>query len=406
MPPEAVKENPVYNTKIDCFSFGVIIIQLLTRHFPKPGNRQEEVQINHPGLPAGTIMVCVPEIDRRQNHISEIDQKHPLLSIALDCLKDKGDKRPSAHQLCEQVATLKEGYDYAKSGTSLRGQCRTSEIQNLQRIITEKDQDLKQRDQSIAQLEIDNQQLRQQLKEMAAHVNQKPKFDQNTMSQLERKTSKHDLQREDSEFQHSSASKTKEQKERLAIVPIVKVKELSQQGREADTHLQSFVQRFSSVDDGSHHDASTLPMYRENSLNPDTNDPLVQFSLHYDVHQSKLRVHLQHALNLPQEFSKGLPMECDPFMMLHLEPHKDDAFQSQLIKSTHDPVFDQIFQFRGFSFNRIKQQTLELRIYNDSSSNKFIGEACLPLSDVDLFGIVIQMKIIVTEEMEVIPYYV
>ena len=38
MPPEAVQDEPVYTEKIDCFSFGVIIIQTLTRAFPKPGN--------------------------------------------------------------------------------------------------------------------------------------------------------------------------------------------------------------------------------------------------------------------------------------------------------------------------------------------------------------------------------
>ena len=31
MPPEAVQDQPIYTEKIDCFSFGVIIIQTLTR---------------------------------------------------------------------------------------------------------------------------------------------------------------------------------------------------------------------------------------------------------------------------------------------------------------------------------------------------------------------------------------
>ena len=39
MPPEAVKEKPVYTDKIDCFSFGVIAIQIMTRLSPKPGDR-------------------------------------------------------------------------------------------------------------------------------------------------------------------------------------------------------------------------------------------------------------------------------------------------------------------------------------------------------------------------------
>ena len=38
MPPEAVQEKPVYTEKIDCFSFGVIIVQILTRQFPNPGD--------------------------------------------------------------------------------------------------------------------------------------------------------------------------------------------------------------------------------------------------------------------------------------------------------------------------------------------------------------------------------
>ena len=33
MPPEAVSDNPVYTDKIDCFSFGVVAIQIITRLF-------------------------------------------------------------------------------------------------------------------------------------------------------------------------------------------------------------------------------------------------------------------------------------------------------------------------------------------------------------------------------------
>ena len=51
MPPEAIQDQPVYSEKIDHFSFGVIVIQMLTRQFPKPGDRMQRVEINHPGLP-------------------------------------------------------------------------------------------------------------------------------------------------------------------------------------------------------------------------------------------------------------------------------------------------------------------------------------------------------------------
>ena len=107
MPPEAVQDKPVYTEKIDCFSFGVIIVQTLTRQFPKPGDRLQEIELNHPGIQTGTVLVRVPEIERRQNHISQVNPNRTLLPITLDCLKDKDKEHPSAHQLCERVAELK-----------------------------------------------------------------------------------------------------------------------------------------------------------------------------------------------------------------------------------------------------------------------------------------------------------
>jgi serine/threonine protein kinase len=36
MPQEALEENPLYTETLDCFSFGVLIIQIITRLFPNP----------------------------------------------------------------------------------------------------------------------------------------------------------------------------------------------------------------------------------------------------------------------------------------------------------------------------------------------------------------------------------
>ena len=61
MPPETVQDKPVYTEKIDCFSFGVIIVQTLTQEFPKPGDRQ--MTIDDPHYPQGALKLCVPEIE-------------------------------------------------------------------------------------------------------------------------------------------------------------------------------------------------------------------------------------------------------------------------------------------------------------------------------------------------------
>ena len=160
MPPEAVQDKPVYTEKIDCFSFGVIIVQTLTRQFPKPGDRLQEVEFNHPGLPRGRVCVRVPEIDRRQNHISQADPNHSLLPIALDCLKDEGSERPSAHQFCERVADLKEMAKYRDSARAVHD--KDEENQRLRQQIQEKDQTIRQQsDEGERQIVLLNQQLRQ-----------------------------------------------------------------------------------------------------------------------------------------------------------------------------------------------------------------------------------------------------
>ena len=115
MPPEAVEDKPVYTEKIDCFSMGVITLQILTKQFPKPGDRNQVLEINHPQVRGGRVKVSIPEVERRQNHISEVDPNHPLLAVVHDCLKDSEVDRPSAQQLCESLAALKENSDYSES---------------------------------------------------------------------------------------------------------------------------------------------------------------------------------------------------------------------------------------------------------------------------------------------------
>ena len=116
MPPEAVDDPPVYTEKIDCFAFGVILVQILTRLFPSPTSRKKKVKIDHPGLPEGVVVdVPVPEFDRRQDHIKKIQPNHPLLSIAIKCFNSKSVDRPSSEQLCESMSALKEGQKYRES---------------------------------------------------------------------------------------------------------------------------------------------------------------------------------------------------------------------------------------------------------------------------------------------------
>ena len=145
------------------------------------------------------------------------------------------------------------------------------------------------------------------------------------------------------------------------------------------------------------HSESSGQLYMPASKTTDLNaaDSIIYFSLCFD--QSKLIVRLKSAKDLPNEFSK-----CDPFVVLHLEPNREETFQSKVIKNMRSPNFGQTFRFEGMSVESIKLQTLVLRIYNHAFNNKTIGKVCFPLDEaVEFSGAVMRMRITCPEEMEV-----
>ena len=113
MSPEALIEPPTYSATLDVFSSGVVALQIITRKFPNPSPSM--TRHDDPKSPTGFSVAFVPEVERRQNDINLIDPKHPMLPVALGCLSDKEQDRPSARQLCHQLVTLKEAPEYTES---------------------------------------------------------------------------------------------------------------------------------------------------------------------------------------------------------------------------------------------------------------------------------------------------
>ena len=113
MPPEALSEPAIYTKKLDCFSEGVIMIQMCTRLWPEPGPRTKTVPF--PASPIGITLMPVPEPERRKNHIDMIDHGHGLLPIAMNCLHYQENERPSSEELCQMLAGLKESQEYRVS---------------------------------------------------------------------------------------------------------------------------------------------------------------------------------------------------------------------------------------------------------------------------------------------------
>ena len=171
MPPEAVQDKPVYTEKIDCFSFGVITIQILTTEFPKPGERMTSIHDSR--YPQGALKLCISEIERRQNHISQIDPNHPLLQISLSCLKDIDVERPSAQQLCERVAALKDSYKYKNAHERVKDDNgKDGEYDSFQMLLEEKNAIIVQKDVVIAEKEEQVRKCKEELQHIERDKNE------------------------------------------------------------------------------------------------------------------------------------------------------------------------------------------------------------------------------------------
>ena len=137
MSPEALDEAKSYTAKLDIFSFGVIVIQILTRQFPNPTDRLRTVHV--PQLSGKEVREIVPETERRQAHLQLIRDTHSLKPLVLQCLK-KEMQRPSALQLSERLSELKQDPQYTESKRQAQNSCEIQQLEQQlrdQRILTE-----------------------------------------------------------------------------------------------------------------------------------------------------------------------------------------------------------------------------------------------------------------------------
>ena len=161
MPPEALREPPVYSKKIDCFSFGVLQIQIMTRQFPDPGPAMRVVEDLR--SPTGAINIPVLDSERRKSHIDIIDPTHILLPTALDCLSYSEKDRPSAQDLCRQLAAVKEAPRYQLQILQRELQDSQRRTHTLQQELQTKDQQLQDSQRHTRTLQQDSQRQIQQL---------------------------------------------------------------------------------------------------------------------------------------------------------------------------------------------------------------------------------------------------
>ena len=110
MPPEALHDDPVYDIHIDCFSFGVLIVHIISGQWPLPS---APTRIN----PSSSVLEAVSEFDRRAKYVSDLPPDTPLLVLAKSCLANDSRQRPLMDDILIQLekCCAPENMDQGKS---------------------------------------------------------------------------------------------------------------------------------------------------------------------------------------------------------------------------------------------------------------------------------------------------
>ena len=98
MPPEVMIANPKYDTSVDEFSYGILIIHILSGRWPEPQigpNRTE------PGR-----LIPVTEAERREVFLRAIGNDHPLMDLIFKCIDNHPQTRAHASEIVERLAEM------------------------------------------------------------------------------------------------------------------------------------------------------------------------------------------------------------------------------------------------------------------------------------------------------------
>jgi len=101
MPPEALISRPVYGPPLDVFSYGAVVLNVITQQWPTPTDRE---QLN----PDTDRWEVISEVARRQMYFDILTGGvTSLVPLVTSCLHDNPKKRPSVVQVSMDIKRIK-----------------------------------------------------------------------------------------------------------------------------------------------------------------------------------------------------------------------------------------------------------------------------------------------------------
>ena len=91
MPPEVMIADPKYDTSVDEFSYGILMIHVFSGRWPEP-------QIGPSQIEAGKL-IPITEAERREVFLQAIGKDHPLMDLIHRCINNDLQLRPHAGEI-------------------------------------------------------------------------------------------------------------------------------------------------------------------------------------------------------------------------------------------------------------------------------------------------------------------
>ena len=102
MPPEAQLDTPIYDTSLDVFSYGGVVLHTATQLWPTPSAMKQYD-------PKTRKVRGFTEVERRQSYIDQMTgNAKDLIPLAVQCLDDDPEVRPTMIGVSETVKKLKD----------------------------------------------------------------------------------------------------------------------------------------------------------------------------------------------------------------------------------------------------------------------------------------------------------
>ena len=102
MPPESFEDNPHYDTSLDVFSYGGVMLYTVTGKWPTPIAQVKRDLITNE-------LKALSEVERRQHYLDEVTGEAEVLKpLMKDCLNNDPNMRPSMFDLSSKIKPLIE----------------------------------------------------------------------------------------------------------------------------------------------------------------------------------------------------------------------------------------------------------------------------------------------------------